>query len=87
VIPDPPIHRTAEAIARLRRSFRVVIYSTRCRSKSGRNAIRKWLNQHGIEVDDVCEHKPPAMVYLDDRGIRFTGDWDEALAAIFAFRK
>jgi hypothetical protein len=87
VIPDPPIHRAAEAIARLRRSFRVVIHSPRCRTKAGRQAIQRWLTQHGIEVDDICEHKPPATVYLDDRALPFTGDWDEAIAAIFAWRK
>jgi hypothetical protein len=87
VIPDPPIHRSPEAIARLRRSFRVVIHSPRCRTKSGREAIERWLKQYGIEVDEICEHKPPAMVYLDDRALRFTGDWDEAITAIFAFRK
>jgi hypothetical protein len=87
VIPDPPIHRCGEAIARLRRSFRVVIHSPRCRTEAGREAIQNWLRQHNIEVDEICEHKPPAMVYLDDRAIRFTGDWDDAVSAIFAFRR
>jgi hypothetical protein len=87
VIPDPPIHRTAEAIVRLRKHFRVVVHSARCCSHEGRQAIREWLELHNIEVDDVCEHKPPAMVYLDDRGVPFTGDWDQAIADIHSFRK
>lgn len=86
-IPDPPIHRCDEAIARLRKSYRVVIHSARCATEEGRNAIWEWLAKYGIEVDDVCEHKPPAKIYLDDRGIQFTGDWDQALVDIHAFRR
>jgi hypothetical protein len=67
VIPDPPIHGTATAIERLRKSFRVVVHSSRCRTPEGRTAIEAWLKLHGIEVDEVVEHKPPAFAYVDDR--------------------
>ena len=86
-IPDPPIHGTQGAIARLRQHFRVVIYSARCRTPEGRAAIERWLQKHGIEVDEVCEHKPPALVYVDDRAIPFRGDWDQTITAIHDFRK
>ena len=46
-----------------------------------------WLREHAIEVDEVCEHKPPALVYVDDRAIRFRGDWDQLLTEIREFRK
>ncbi|MDA7980676.1 MAG: hypothetical protein MPJ50_18110 [Pirellulales bacterium] len=87
VIADPPIHRCDDAIARLRKGHRVVIHSARCATQAGRDAIWEWLAKHGIEVDDVCEHKPPAKIYLDDRGIQFSGDWDQAIADIYAFRR
>jgi hypothetical protein len=32
-------------------------------------------------------HKPPAMVYVDDRAIPFTGDWEKTIADINDFRK
>lgn len=86
-IPDPPIHRVDEAIAKLREDYRVVIYSARCRSSVGRDAIAAWLEKHGIEVDEICEHKPPAFVYIDDRAIPFTGNWDQCMLAIQQFRK
>lgn len=86
-IPDPPIHGTDRAISRLRQDYRVVINSARCATKEGRDAIRSWLQKHAIEVDEVCEHKPPALVYVDDRGIRFQGDWFEALQQISDFRR
>jgi hypothetical protein len=73
IIPDPPIHGTASAIERLRKSFRVAVHSPRCRTLEGRTAIENWLKQHGIVVDEVVEHKPPAFAYVDDRAIPFTG--------------
>jgi hypothetical protein len=87
IIPDPPIHGTREAIARLRKLYRVVIHSSRCSSEAGRLAIEHWLQKHDIAVDEVCTHKPPAMVYVDDRAVPFRGDWDQAMAAISDFRK
>lgn len=87
VIQDPPIHGTDRAVARLRERYRVVIHSARCGSPEGRAAVEAWLAQHGIEVDEVCEHKPPAKVYIDDRGLRFDGDWDEVMRAVDAFRR
>jgi hypothetical protein len=87
IIPDPPLHGTRDAVARLRQLYRVVVHSTRCHSEVGRRAVRGWLDRHGIVVDDVCEHKPPAYVYIDDRGICFRGDWDQMLSEIRQFRK
>ena len=87
VIPDPPIHKVDVAVRRLRKHFRVVIYSARCRNRQGVEAIQRWLDKHQIEVDEVCDHKPPAFVYVDDRAIPFNGDWDETISAIHAFRK
>jgi hypothetical protein len=87
IIPDPPIHGTREAVARLREQYCVVVYSTRCHSEEGRKAVKNWLQRHDIAVDDVCEHKPPALVYVDDRAIRFRGDWSDVLTEIQQFRK
>jgi hypothetical protein len=87
VIPDPPVHKVDVAIRQLRQHFRVVVYSARCRTEQGVAAVQHWLARHNIEVDEVCRHKPPAFVYVDDRAVNFTGDWDETIAAIHAFRK
>jgi hypothetical protein len=87
IIPDPPIHGTREAIARLRSLYRIVVHSTRCRTAEGRAAVEAWLREHGITVDEVCEHKPPALAYVDDRAVPFRGDWDQVLTDIRQFRK
>jgi hypothetical protein len=86
-IPDPPTHGAARAIERMRERYRVVVHSPRCRSEEGRRAIEHWLQKHGIAVDEICEHKPPAMVYVDDRAVNFAGDWESAIAAIHDFRR
>ena len=87
IIPDPPIHKVDVAIRQLRKNYRVVVFSARCRTGDGAQAVADWLARHNIEVDEVCQHKPPALVYVDDRAVRFTGDWDATIAAIQAFRK
>jgi hypothetical protein len=86
-IPDPPIHGVREAIRHLRKRYRVVVHSARTATAEGCQAIQQWLQRHDIEVDEVCEHKPPAHVYVDDRAIAFTGNWEETIAEISQFRK
>ncbi len=87
VIPDPPIHGTREAVARLRQQYRVVVHSARCRTEAGLRAVQHWLHKHEIAVDEVCEHKPPAHIYVDDRAVRFRGDWELLADEIRQFRK
>ena len=87
VIPDPPIHGTRESVARLRQQYRVVVHSARCHTEAGRKAVQLWLQKHDIVVDEVCEHKPPALVYVDDRAVRFRGNWDDAMSEIREFRR
>ena len=86
-IADPPIHGVDRAISRLRKDYRVVVHSARCRSEEGRFAVEKWLAKNRIEVDEVCENKPPAFVYVDDRAIQFKGNWSATIADIKSFRK
>jgi hypothetical protein len=87
VIPDPPLHGTREAIARLRKTYRVVVHSARCVSEEGCKAIEAWLRKHHIEVDEVCRHKPPAFIYVDDRAVPFRGSWDQTITDIHEFRR
>jgi hypothetical protein len=76
VIPDPPTEGAAQAIGSLRDAgFWVVIFSTRCATYEGRQAIHAWLNEHRISVDDVVDQKPMSVLLVDDRGFRFEGKW------------
>jgi hypothetical protein len=63
--------------------FDIVVHSTR---DPGR--IVQWLKLHGLAglVGMVVDRKPKAICYLDDRGIRFDGDFAVAFDAIVGFR-
>lgn len=75
VILDEPKPGAVEGIKALRAmGYRVVIHSARTGYEGGIRCIKFWLEKHGIVVDDVAEHKPVALIYVDDRGMRFT-DW------------
>lgn len=82
VVPDPPTEGAKEAIVKLRETYKVVVVSSRCHQPGGIEAIRTWLHQHGIRVDDVSNDKPPHIVTVDDRAFRFEGDWQAVIDGI-----
>ena len=81
-IPDPPTDGAREAIARLRERYEVVVVSSRCYQDGGRSAISVWLDKHGIVVDRVTDEKPPHVCVVDDRALRFEGDWQAVLEGV-----
>lgn len=87
VIQDPPVPGIKEAIDDIRASgYEVVVVSSRCVSNEGVDAIREYLREHDIHVDNVCKEKPPAIVYIDDRAICFDGKPESLLAQIAHFK-
>lgn len=75
IIPDLPVKGIREVIATLRKNgYRVVVFSSRCLTEKGLNAVRNYLNKYDIKVDDITSEKIPAMCYVDDRSICFDGD-------------
>lgn len=71
-IYDGPNQSVIEVIDKLRANGYIVdIVSTRCATEEGAKSIGEWLNKYGIEVDHILAHKPPALVYIDDRAICF----------------
>ncbi len=88
-IPDPPV---ADAFPFLRAAverFDVAILSARSREPGGIDAMKAWLKAHGLDEETLGRlkfprTKPPAHVYLDDRGWRFDGIFPP-LDAIEAF--
>lgn len=87
VIPDGPVPGIGKLIATLReQGFRVVVNSARCRYSEGFPAVKEHLDAWEIEVDEVCEHKPAAVIYVDDRAVRFDGCvsalWDDIQGAL-----
>jgi hypothetical protein len=84
-IPDPPVEGAIEWLLAMLEKFEVVIFSTRCKTWRGRRAMRRWLTTQSecncgepfgaCILHDVkfAKTKPPALIYLDDRAVRFTG--------------
>jgi len=86
IIPDAPVEGIKEAIADIRKHYRVVVVSSRCYHKGGIQAIKKWLDEQSIMVDEVTGEKPPAVVIVDDRAITFDGDPARLLEKIKQFK-
>jgi hypothetical protein len=74
IIPDPPIPGAIEWMKEISKHYNIIIFTMRGRSMKGRAAVLDWLYTHGytstLVVTDV---KPLAVLYIDDRGYRFTG--------------
>lgn len=78
-IPDPPIDGAQDYIARLRRQYRVVVFSTRARTTEGTAAVKGWLSKYSIETDGITAIKIPCWLMIDDRAINFGGKWDSEM--------
>ena len=51
--------------------YELVIYT--CREDP--TTVAAWLEEHGFPEMSVSDSKPKALLYVDDRGWRFDGDW------------
>ena len=64
-------------------SFTLVIYSSRSKTAEGRAIMLEWLleqaNKHGFPqlpgMFTFSAEKPPAYLTIDDRCVRFDGNW------------
>lgn len=73
-IPDPIIPGAKEAIEAYQKAgFLVVVFSTRAETEGGRLVINDYLVDAGITGVVVTDKKPPALIYIDDRGFKFEG--------------
>jgi len=82
-----PVAGAAEALRYLKDAgWVVIIYTTRAEVE----LIADWLIEHNILFDEINQHhetynnpmnpgKPHADVYVDDKAVRFEGDWDDTL--------
>ena len=86
-IPDSPVEGIGDAINELRDSgYFVVVQSTRCSTPEGEKAVKDYLTENGIAVDDVTSVKPPAICYIDDRAICFDGNASTLAQKVRDFR-
>lgn len=76
---DPPVDGAIAAIRDYQDAgYRVCIYTTRADSSAQIARLELWLKTHGLERKrinelNITDRKPPAIIYLDDRAMLFTG--------------
>ena len=82
IIPDPPVPGALAALWHFisQPDFKVVIFSSRNHQEGGIDAMRAWLRKHGLSAKDLARidfplTKPSAHVSIDDRSLRFNGEW------------
>jgi hypothetical protein len=81
---DPPRPGARAFLAALReRGWHVTVFTTRYYRDAW-----AWLLQHGLAdlVHEVTDRKPPADVFVDDRALRFRGDYQDILDEMQVFR-
>lgn len=83
---DPPVKYIKETIDTLiEKGYEIVVVSTRCATEEGLKCVKKYLKDHDIFVHKVLDKKPPALVYIDDRAIRFDGNAKSLVHSIETF--
>lgn len=85
---DKPIEGSLEAIKQFYDDgFTVVIFTAKAKpdrplvnGKTGVELVWEWLDNYNISsyIKEVTSEKPRAIVYIDDKGVRFT-DWKSTL--------
>ncbi len=56
--------------------FLLVIHSSRLATPDGLAQVAAWLKRFDLDWIATSVEKPPAFITIDDRSIRFDGDWD-----------
>lgn len=77
---DGPVRGARQFLEMMKvKGWVVVIYSTR-----KRRDIELWLKKWEMDmlVDEISETKPMALLYVDDRGMRFDGDWGKVVSML-----
>mgnify|MGYP006921393071 CR=1 FL=1 len=77
----------SEAIKLLAQKYNIIIFTAKAKSdrplvngKTGTELVKEWLTKHDLikYIKEITSEKPRALVYIDDKAIRFT-DWSSTL--------
>lgn len=91
VVPDDPNPGAIEFLYDACQNFKVAIFSSRSSTPGGIEAMQKWVAQYAAEKRfdygrawwlqiEWPVNKPSAHLTIDDRAIKFTGEWPSMLA-------
>ena len=71
--------------------WNIIIYTAKARpdrplvnGKNGVELVWEWLEKYDVAkyIDEVTHEKPRAEYYIDDKGIKFEGNWKEILEEV-----
>lgn len=87
VIYGDVIEGTREAINFLKEKYEIVIFTARLSKiqtniEQRKREIENWLHENDVYFNLVTADKLPAHFYIDDKAIRFEGNWDDILTKI-----
>jgi len=86
-IYDDPIEGTEEGLRKLSEKYTLVLYTTKAKPDRGlingrqtTELLWEWLDKHNLSkyISKVTSEKPRAVVYIDDKALRFT-EWDKCI--------
>lgn len=77
-ISDPPVEGAFAWMTEMVSFYELNVYSSRSNAPGGIEAMYAWFEQHGLPKGVLSQlvfpfHKPPAVLYIDDRAFHFTG--------------
>ena len=69
-------------LSKLDEKYNIIIFTNR-----KPQSVWRWLEDYNLAcfVKEVTNTKPRAFVYVDDRGLKFEGDFDKTLKIIDSF--
>ncbi len=85
-IYDDPIEGAEEFLRKLSAKYTVIVHTCKAKSdrglvsgKTGTELVWEWLKKHKLNeyVSKVTAEKPRALCYIDDKSVKFDGDWNK----------
>lgn len=89
-IYDEPVKDVEEALKLISKRYTIIIYTAKAKSdrplvngKTGTELVLEWLQKYNLAqyISTVTAEKPRAVVYIDDKGIRFE-NWEDCLTQL-----